>query len=182
MKIEISAGTILISKPFMEDKRFDKTIILLTQHDEEGTIGLIINRLCLFNPKDIIPELNSFNIKIKEGGPVEKDKLFFIHKHPNIIKDSKKIKNELYFGGDFDKLINGINQKQILVDDVLFFIGYAGWDKYQLNDEIQDGSWILYEINDLNKIFKQIDWSSTLVEINQEYKVWANAPTDFHLN
>ena len=81
-----------------------------------------------------------------------------------------------YFSQDIYFILLGI------MNLLLFFIGYAGWDKYQLNDEIQDGSWILYEINDLNKIFKQIDWSSTLVEINQEYKVWANAPTDFHLN
>ena len=105
MKNEISTGTLLISKPFMEDKRFEKTIILIVEHNKNGSIGLIINRNSLFNAKDIIPEINTSDINIKEGGPVEKDALFFIHKHPHLIPNSQKIKDKLYFGGDMKQLI-----------------------------------------------------------------------------
>ena len=56
MKNEIQAGTILISKPFMEDKRFEKTIILIVEHNQNGTIGFVLNKETLVNIDEIIPE------------------------------------------------------------------------------------------------------------------------------
>lgn len=180
MIVKINPGTILISKPFIEDRRFDKAIILIVEHNKNGTIGFILNKLSQFKISDFSKDIINKNIKIKIGGPVEKNNLFYIHKHPEIINDSFEIKNGYYWGGDVNNLIEGLNNNLINCDNVCFFTGYAGWEKNQLNEELDCGSWIVIEKN-IN-IMSNLKWSNLLVDFNKEFKIWASAPSDFRLN
>ena len=93
MNAKINPGTILISKPFIEDRRFDKSIIFIVEHNKNGTIGFILNKQSPFQISDFSKDIINKNINIKIGGPVEKNNLFYIHKHPEIINDSFEIKN-----------------------------------------------------------------------------------------
>ena len=181
MKKQIEAGTILIAKPFMEDKRFEKAIILIAEHNINGTIGFIINRKNTINIDELIPEMNPLNTTIREGGPVEKETLFFIHKNPELIKKSQKIRGGLFWSGNVIDLIKGIKEEKIHGSEIIFLNGYAGWDKYQLETELEEGSWIIHEMN-LQRLYEKIEWSSILIEVNKEFEVWASAPSDFHLN
>ena len=181
MNKEVKVGTILISKPFMEDKRFEKTIILIVEHNHNETIGFIINKKSNFDLKEIYPLLSGYKIVLKRGGPVAVDNLFFIHKHPDIVNNCTKIKDGFFWGGDLEDIIKGLNNNEININDISFFIGYAGWEKDQLNKEIKDGSWIVQNFH-LSILEKTHNWSDLLIGINKEYKVWATAPTDFYLN
>ena len=80
MNAKINPGTILISKPFIEDRRFDKSIILIVEHNKNGTIGFILNKQSPFQISDFSKDIINKNINIKIGGPVEKNNLFYIHK------------------------------------------------------------------------------------------------------
>tara|TARA_B100000902_G_C27078097_1_gene797473 strand:+ start:260 stop:808 length:549 start_codon:yes stop_codon:yes gene_type:complete len=182
MKKEVKIGTILISKPFMEDKRFEKTIILIVENNAEGIVGFIMNK----NISNTIPIITNlfpkYNLNTKYGGPIDdKSRLFFIHKSPQYIKGSKEIKDGVFWGGELDDLENGLKSKEINEKEIMFFIGYTGWEKDQLKDEIEDGSWILHNM-DINELDINMDWSNLLITINKEYEVWATAPSDFHLN
>jgi len=181
MKKEVQVGSILISKPFIEDKRFEKTIILIVEHNQNGTIGFIINQPTDLKVHDLLPDFHEFSISVKKGGPVEINNLFFIHKYPDLINNSLEIKSGVFWGGELKDLLKGYHNHEITNDQISFFLGYTGWEKNQLAQEIADGSWIIHEI-DLTKFNKKIDWSTLLIEINQEYEVWANAPANFHLN
>jgi len=181
MKKEIGAGTILIAKPFMEDKRFEKAIILIAEHNTNGTIGFMINRKNTININELIPEINPLQTTIREGGPVEKETLFFIHKSPELIKKSEKIRGDFFWSGDVTHLIKGLKEDKIYGNEIIFLNGYAGWDKHQLETEIEEGSWIIHEMN-LQRLYTKIEWSSILIEVNKEFEVWASAPSDFHLN
>ena len=181
MKNEIQVGTILIAKPFMEDKRFEKTIILITEHNKNGTIGFVLNKETLVNIDEIIPDFPKLNVKIKSGGPVEKNSLFFIHTYPDLINNSQEIKNGIFWGGEITDVIRGLENGEITTSQIGFFVGYAGWEKNQLKSEIKEGSWIIHKL-DLTKFNENINWSDLLIEINKEYEVWATAPSDFHLN
>ncbi len=182
MKNELSIGTILISKPFMEDKRFEKTIILIVDINHDGIIGFILNKNTNNSIQDIIKELPNSNISIKYGGPVDEvSSLFYIHQYPDLIMDSKQIKNGLFWSGNINDVIKGLKSNQIHNQKITFFLGYTGWEKEQLKNEIKDGSWIIYETNLVN-FDKNLSWSNLLIEINKEYEVWATAPSDFHLN
>ena len=121
-------------------------------------------------------------MNINYGGPVDDtNSLFFIHEYPNLINDSKEIKNGLFWGGEINDVIAGLNSGKILADKISFFLGYTGWEENQLKNEINEGSWIIHNM-DLTNFNKNPDWSSLLIQINKEYEIWASAPSDFHLN
>tara|TARA_B100001250_G_C19336339_1_gene587058 strand:+ start:40 stop:588 length:549 start_codon:yes stop_codon:yes gene_type:complete len=182
MKNEVTVGTILISKPFMEDNRFEKTIILIVENNNDGTIGFIMNK-SIANKVDSISDIfPDQNINLKYGGPVDDESsLFFIHRYPDLIRGSKEIKNGVFWGGEIEDVSKGLSSGEISKNEITFFLGYTGWEQSQLADEINEGSWIPHNI-DLNTLQKNINWSNLLIQINKEYEVWATAPSDFHLN
>ena len=82
--------------------------------------------------------------------PVENNTLHFIHTLGQQIPDTKKIEKGIYWGGDFDTVKKLIIEKKISVNDIRFFIGYSGWSKNQLINEINNNNWIIH--NDETKI------------------------------
>jgi len=181
MKTEVDIGTILIAKPFMEDKRFEKTIILIVESNSEGTIGFIINKKIPSTIDEIITDFPQSNVQVKYGGPVSTNNLFFIHQHPDLIMNSQKIQTGMFWGGELEDVIQKCKSGEIAIDEILFFLGYTGWEENQLEDEIEEGSWMIHNAN-LKKLNHDLDWSKLLIDINKEYEVWATAPSNFHLN
>tara|TARA_B100000902_G_C27042695_1_gene780156 strand:+ start:313 stop:858 length:546 start_codon:yes stop_codon:yes gene_type:complete len=181
MKNEITTGTILISKPFMEDKRFEKTVILITEHNENGTVGFVLNRKTAIDILDFTTSLTKKTVTIKQGGPVDNNSLFFIHKHPDLINNCIKIKDGYFWGGDMSDVIEGMNRDEIKAKEILFFTGYSGWEKNQLKEEVNEGSWIIHNTH-LDILEGPLNWSTLLIEINKEFEVWTTAPSDFRLN
>ena len=181
MKNEVDIGTILISKPFMEDKRFEKTIIVIVEVSSEGTVGFIINKETAQPVNIIIENCPKLNINVKYGGPVSTDNLFFIHQNYDLTTSNKKMKAGIFWGGELEDVIKRYQSGELSINEILFFIGYTGWEKNQLEEEIKEGSWIISDTK-LTKINETLDWSKLLVDINKEYEVWAKAPSNFHLN
>jgi len=142
MNLSIKAGSIIISTPALDDTYFEQTVILITEHNAKGTIGYIINKLHnrLFN------ELQEFvhcpPISIFVGGPVADDMLYCIHQQKNI-PESILVETDIYYGGDFKKITEGLSNGSIKTDAVKLFIGYCGWDEGELAAEITEGSWQL---------------------------------------
>ena len=66
------------------------------------------------------------------GGPVSKDSLFFIHSLGEDVKNSLKIQDDLYYGGDFDDVCRILENNPSLSDQIRFFIGYSGWTRNSL--------------------------------------------------
>mgnify|MGYP001187001431 CR=1 FL=1 len=181
MKHEVKTGSILISEPFMEDKRFEKTIILIVEHNYNGTVGFILNKHTTLKLCDLSPDFSSLRMNVNKGGPVEKNSLFFIHKYPDLIHNSIQIKDGLFWGGDVNDVISGINKQEIKIKNITFFIGCTGWKKNQLIEEIEDGDWIVHNMN-LKDLDTTLNWSDLLIKINKEYEIWTKAPINFHLN
>ena len=86
--MKIVKGKLLIAEPsILNDDSFNRSIILLTEHNEQSSVGFILNKPLNYTIKDLIPEINC-SFKIYQGGPVEQDNLYFIHKIPELIPDS----------------------------------------------------------------------------------------------
>ena len=175
----IKKGKILTSEPsIIGDTHFNRSIILLVEHGEEGSIGFILNKPMSLNIKDLIPSIDS-NFIIYNGGPVQQDNLYFIHNIPELINDSIKISDGLYWGGNFIKVSELINNGRIYKNDIRFFLGYSGWDAGQLKNELKTNTWILSE-NKYNKnIIKVVDenlWKKRMLDLGGEYTLWSNAP------
>lgn len=179
-----SKGRLLVAEPsILNDKSFKRSIVLLTEHNTANSIGFIINKPLAFTIKDILPELNC-SFKIYQGGPVEQENLYFIHKVPHLLPDSIEVIPGIYWGGDFDALTILIKDRKIEANDIRFFLGYSGWSQNQLHDELAQDSWLVIENNSLNILDEKTDtlWKEKLHEIGGKYKIWINAPTDPTLN
>jgi putative transcriptional regulator len=85
------------------------------------------------------------SFKVYNGGPVEQDNLYFIHKIPDLIPESIEISLGIYWGGDFDVVLTLINEGKIKSSDIRFFLGYSGWEPFQLEEELEINSWIVTE-------------------------------------
>ena len=177
-------GKLLIAEPsILNDNSFNRTIILITEHTEVNAVGFILNRALDFTVNDLLPEINS-DFTIYQGGPVEQDNLYFVHQVPHLIPESIEVANGIYWGGNFETLKALLNNDSLKKDDIRFFLGYSGWGKNQLDNEINTNSWFVSE-NDLENIFAENEeylWRDKLIQKGGDYKLWANAPNDFSLN
>ena len=140
---KIKAGALLIAEPsIMGDMSFQRSVVMIANHDENGSIGFILNKPLSYTLSDIIPSINS-EFRIFNGGPVEQDNLYFIHKVPELIQGSVEISDGIYWGGDFEKTIELINNGVIAQGDIRFFLGYSGWASLQLKEELSSKSWVV---------------------------------------
>lgn len=177
-------GRLLVAEPsILGDASFNRSIVLLTEHNKNSSIGFIINKPLGYNLQDLIPEINC-DFKVYQGGPVEKDNLYFIHKIPNLLPNSIEVAEGIYWGGDFNELMNLLNKGLVKEEDIRFFLGYSGWGKGQLNYEWESESWLVAE-NKYKNIFCTQDtslWKDNLLQFGSKYQIWANAPLNPSLN
>ncbi|MBV4357615.1 YqgE/AlgH family protein [Pinibacter aurantiacus] len=145
----MNAGTILQSTSLLDDTIFEDVSILITEHNEKGAMGFVINKL--FDRK--LNELEEFKhvipFPLHDGGPVDREHLFFIHQRPDLIKDGTLISDNTYLGGDFKTAVQLINDRTITGKEIKIFIGYCGWDANDLEAELAEGGWVRAEMKRL---------------------------------
>lgn len=151
---EIRAGRLLIAEPFMGDPYFSRSVILLCDHNEEGSLGFILNKPLEVILGDLMEETLPGNLPVYYGGPVQTDTLHFLHNVGNLLEDSKEVAPGVFWGGSFEKLKFLIAQQMILADNIRFYVGYSGWSEGQLLDEMKYGSWVLGDLHP-NYVFKE---------------------------
>lgn len=182
---KLKKGQLLIAEPsIIGDLSFNRSVILLADHNKEGSVGFILNKSLKYHLSDLVPEVDA-NFKIYNGGPVEQDNLYFIHNVPELITDSVEISNGIFWGGDFDLTRRLINEGRIKKDNIRFFLGYTGWEAQQLENEMQSNSWIIAENLYQNKIIGKSTtdfWKEKILELGGDYIIWSNAPENPLLN
>ncbi|WNW02789.1 YqgE/AlgH family protein [Tenacibaculum sp. HL-MS23] len=182
--LKLEKGRLLIAEPtILNDCSFKRTIILLTEHTSKSSVGFILNRPLNYVLSDLVPEIDC-DFTIYQGGPVEEDNLYFIHKVPNLIPNSIEVANGIYWGGNFELLKELLTSNKLKSTDIRFFLGYSGWETNQLEDELNTDSWFISE-NDYTNILTTNDknlWKEKLLQKGGKYKIWANAPSDIQMN
>lgn len=178
-------GYLLVAEPStIGDLSFNRSVVLLADHGAEGSVGFILNKPLDFTINDLIPEINA-HFKIYNGGPVEQDNLYFIHNVPELIPDSIEISNGIYWGGDFELAKDMINQGKISKGNIRFFLGYSGWSANQLEEELEDSSWIVSHNSYQHRIIGKSSnafWKEKILELGGDYIIWSNAPENPALN
>ena len=177
--IKPKKGDLLIAEPaIIGDVSFNRSIVLLADHTEDGSIGFILNKPLEYTVQDLIPELEA-TFKVYNGGPVEQDNLYFIHKAPDLIPNSIEISLGIFWGGDFSKVAELIKNEALQETDIRFFLGYSGWDKSQLENELKANSWVVtenvYKKEIIEKDYESF-WKEKMLEFGGEYSIWSNAP------
>jgi putative transcriptional regulator len=178
-------GHLLIAEPStLGDVSFNRSVVLLAEHNEEGSIGFILNKPLNYTINDLLPEIEA-SFKIYNGGPVEQDNLYFIHNIPEIIPNSVEISNGIYWGGDFETTKHLINTGEINKNNIRFFLGYSGWSVNQLEMELQENAWIVSENSLKKKLLSKSSnqfWKEKIIEQGGEYVLFSNAPENPMLN
>ncbi len=184
MNQEIHTGKILIADPFLQDGEFNRTVILLTSFEENNTMGFVLNKPTDVLVHEVFADFPKFDSKVYIGGPVDQNLLFFVHTCGDLIPNSIPVTSNTYFGGDFDTMKSMIVQKKINPTEIRFFLGYSGWDKEQLQDEIQDDSWLIggFKPSYLNTLKPEQMWHNTIKIVKPEYTVYSEFPFTPSLN
>ena len=185
ISIKPKKGDLLIAEPsIIGDIAFNRSIVLLADHNSEGSIGFILNKPLEYTINDLIPEIKE-EFKVYNGGPVEQDNLYFIHKVPDLIPNSIEISLGIYWGGDFNKVAELITKKQLSEKNIRFFLGYSGWEANQLDEELKSNSWVvtenIYKKGIIEKDYEAF-WKEKMLEFGGEYSIWSNAPENPSLN
>jgi putative transcriptional regulator len=183
-RIAPGKGKILVSEPYLPDPNFERTIILLCEHNDEGSFGFIMNKPSLAKLADVMQDLKDIDAPVFIGGPVQQDTLHYIHRLSNL-EESIEVMEGIYWGGNFDQLVSLIETKQVAASDIKFFLGYSGWSAGQIEEELKDDSWIVSDkVNEelLFDIKAESMWQYALKRMGGRFSVYSNYPQDPRLN
>lgn len=166
-------GQLLIAMPGMGDLRFERSVIFLCAHSEEGAMGLIVNKPAPeLSLADLLAQLkipattDLARTRVHFGGPVEHGRGFVLHTSDYSVRESSAVNADFTMTATVDVLqdmARGAGPRQALLA-----LGYAGWGPGQLEAEIQANGWlvapaalsIVFEPNDTDK------WSAALHSIS----------------
>lgn len=177
---------LLISTPDLEGSIFDRSVILLCEHDEKGAMGLIINKESNISVKELsimFPLMAKQKKNFLMGGPVNQDEVWVLH---NVVgaSDIRKNVNEDLFLTSNPSFLKSISKAQLDFQFIQFFLGYAGWSAGQLEAEIERGSWITSPYN--HEIVCELElekkWSRALYLLGEDYACMAHRPKNADLN
>jgi len=176
-------GRILISEPLLSDTYFKRSVVLITEHSEKGSMGFVLNKPVELTVNDLLGDFPQFEANVYIGGPVAKDTIHFIHTLGEMVPNTVHVMDNIYWGGDFDSLKELIQEGIVHPSQVRFFLGYSGWSANQLEDEIRENAWLVTQV-DSSRIMsadKNI-WKKTLENLGKKYKVWSNFPENPAMN
>lgn len=182
--VPLNAGVLLIADPFLKDPNFMRTVVLLTEHREEGTIGFVLNRQYENTLGELLPEVEGHDLPVYYGGPVQRNTIHFLHNYPERIPNSVEIMEGVYWGGDFEAVVDLINRGEAEPGKIRFYIGYSGWSSGQLDGEMKEKTWLTADAVPGLIFHPEAEniWRDSVRHLGSEYEVMINFPIDPQLN
>ncbi len=182
--IDPAPGILLIADPFLKDPNFLRTVVFLCEHKEEGSFGFVLNRQYENTLDELIPELEGHPLPVYYGGPVQLDSIHFLHQYPDEIPGSQEVAKGIYWGGDFEAVVNMIKNEHIDTSKIRFYVGYSGWNEGQLSAEMGEKTWLTVKATRqliFHKNYEEI-WKDSLKHLGGDYEIMVNFPIDPQLN
>ena len=177
-------GECLIAEPFLSDEPFGRSVVMMIDHTAEGSMGIITNKRLPILVNDVVKEFQYLNdIPLFCGGPLGEDMLFFLHSIPEI-SDAVQLSKNLYFNGNFTELKRYILQGNPFEGKIRFFLGYSGWAAGQLQQEIEENTWVIGRLLSeqlLQERHSQL-WHNAMHSLGDKYQTWARFPQIPSLN
>jgi len=182
--VQPGPGILLIADPFLKDPNFLRTVVLLCEHKTEGSFGFVLNKKIENTIDELIPDLEGFKFPVFYGGPVQMDTLHFLHQYPEIIPGSFEVSKGVYWGGDFEMVVEMIRKQEIKAPKIRFYVGYSGWSEGQLDCELKEKSWLTVKAERKLVFHKNIDeiWKESLKHLGGDFEMMINFPIDPQLN
>lgn len=169
----------------MADANFQRTVVLLVEHNDEGSLGFVLNRRLDVTLGEMMHDLAMPGAQVFLGGPVENTTLHYVHRRDDLI-GAQEITEGVFWSGDFLSLQRWIQEGSLAPEDILFFVGYSGWGPGQLQAELDRKSWIVAPATE-ELVFRpdpdgQDLWRDVLQSLGDRYRIISNYPIDPRLN
>ena len=179
-------GDFLIADPsILGDTSFHRAVVFISAKHDKSPMGFIINKPFDFSLHEVMPEVEK-ELPLFFGGPVDMDQLFFIYKSKKqLLRASKAIDQQLFFGGDIETAIEMVHEEILHENNCRFFLGYSGWAKGQLEEEIDLGSWIIQRAVQSTTFFDFPSdelWRKAMINKGGDYRIWADTPDNPNYN
>jgi putative transcriptional regulator len=174
---ETLRGRLLVAAPILRDPNFHRTVIFVAEHDEEGAMGLVLNRPTDTSVGDALPELAALageEEPVYVGGPVALESVLAVAE-----LDDPDDASELLLGA-----VGFVQEADVPVQRGRIFVGYAGWSAGQLEAELEEESWLVLaaEPDDLFSDDPDGLWSAVLRRQGGPYALLSLMPVDPSLN
>ena len=182
--IQPARGKLLLAEPFMEDPYFRRSVVLLCEHNEEGSFGFVLNNYVDVEIDRIMDEIPPFETRISIGGQVKNSNLYYIHCLGDEIPESIEVAPGIFVGGDFAVLKGLLQRGEVDFDQLRFFVGYSGWSAKQLEEEMERKSWFVADAdpNLVMDVSEDDLWGAIIRTLGKSFEHLAQLPRDPNLN
>ncbi len=173
------SGSLLISEPFLSDDYFSRSVIYLCDHNEEGSFGFVLNKYIETNLTESIKGFPTIDFKVSLGGPVDTSNLYYIHNFGDALPNALPVGKEISIGGNFEDMKTMITQIPGRAKNIRFFIGYSGWTKGQLEEELKEKSWIVLNNVPASVILNTENealWKDLMERLGGKFKLMSRFP------
>jgi putative transcriptional regulator len=177
--VESLQGQLLISSPLLHDPNFRRTVVLMTHHDEEGAMGLVLSRPSELSVAEAVPELADLPGvagRVYVGGPVQPEAVVVLVEHEDE-PDMPIVGRVAFMAADSDVDDLGAVRARV-------FAGYSGWGPGQLEGELEESSWIVVPAEPDDAFAEDPDelWKTVLHRKGGKFTLIATMPYDPQLN
>ena len=165
-KFQLKAPALLIAVPQLADPNFFRALVLLVEHSEEGSMGLVINRPIELSMGEFCKSQEMYcrsdrSQCLYQGGPVQTDRAFILHKSGQMGPETEEVFDGICLSYSLESLTMLVEEPPL---DMNVFLGYAGWGPDQLVEEVTSGSWLVtYPEEDLLfSVASDVAWEHSL--------------------
>jgi putative transcriptional regulator len=180
---EYGKGYFLIANPVLPDPSFSRTVVLLCNHDDDGSFGLVINRSAPIDSKEVFAEMGMSEFpsgKIYLGGPVSPSQVFYLCHSEKSLPELEPICDGVYLGMSWELLDNLMTRVKNPEKNIRFFLGYSGWGTGQLAEEMIRLSWLTTQACG-EFVFQENEggvWANVVYSLGKDYEYLVQAPVN----
>jgi putative transcriptional regulator len=181
MEADSLRGKLLVSSPALIDPNFRKTVVLIAHHDDEGAMGLVLSRPSDVVAAEAVPVLEGIpgaESPIFVGGPVQPDAFMVLAEFDDVGQAAAPIIGGLGF------MPADAEPTDLAIKRLRLFAGYSGWGEGQLENELEEGSWIVVDAEAEDAFADDPDqlWRAVLHRKGTAFTLMENMPFDPGLN
>jgi putative transcriptional regulator len=139
----LGKGVFLVASRRLRDPNFNKTVVLIVAHGEDGALGVVLNRPTPMRLAALLPDMEGLGDREERvfiGGPVAIERVTLLLRAASPPVDSLRVFGEVYFSGSVTTLEQALSEEPP-VSGMQAYAGHAGWGPGQLEDEVQRGDW-----------------------------------------
>ena len=178
-----SKGSFLIANPVLPDPNFSRTVVLLCNHNDQGSFGLVINRNSGLKSTDVFAHselLTQYQADVFIGGPVSPSQVFYLVRSPQPLPEMEQVCPGVHMGMNWEALESILPDLGNPNEDLRLYMGYSGWGSGQLDGEMSQRSWLTCDAADrfVFTVSEQHIWPEVVRSLGPKYEYLLQAPVD----